>query len=63
MVFENRMLRRTFGNQREDAGENYMMKNLIICTLHQILLRAIKSSFIQLVLFVEQFNFILHHVT
>jgi hypothetical protein len=38
-VFEMRMLRRMFGPKREEGtGENYVTKNLIICTLHQILL-------------------------
>jgi hypothetical protein len=38
-VFENRVLRRIFVPNREEvAGENFMMRNFIICTLHQILL-------------------------
>jgi hypothetical protein len=36
-VFEDRELRRIFGAHRDEvteAGENYRMKNFIICTLH-----------------------------
>jgi len=39
-VFENRVLRRVFGPKRDEAtgnGENYIMRNLIICTAHPIL--------------------------
>jgi hypothetical protein len=36
--FENRVLRRIFGPKREDHGENCIMMNFIICTLHRILL-------------------------
>jgi hypothetical protein len=37
-VFENRVLRRICGPRTgEEAGENYVMRNFIICTLHQIL--------------------------
>jgi hypothetical protein len=39
-VFENRMLRRIFGSKRDEViGEwkNYIMRNIMICTAHQIL--------------------------
>jgi hypothetical protein len=39
-VFENRVLRRIFGPQRDEvtgSGENYIMRSLIICTPHSIL--------------------------
>jgi hypothetical protein len=35
-VFENRMLRRILGPKRE-SGEDYITRNLMICTYHQIL--------------------------
>jgi hypothetical protein len=38
-VFENRVLRRTFGPKRgeiTEGGENYVMKSLMICTPHPI---------------------------
>jgi hypothetical protein len=34
-VFENRVFRRIFGPKKEDViggGENYIMRNLMICT-------------------------------
>jgi hypothetical protein len=38
-VFENRMLRKTYGPKRKTShGENYIMMNFITCILHQILL-------------------------
>jgi hypothetical protein len=40
-VFENRVLRRIFGPKRDGeqgSGENYIMRNLMICTPHQILI-------------------------
>jgi hypothetical protein len=40
-VFENRVLRRIFGSKRakeQGSGENYIVRSLIICTPHQILL-------------------------
>ena len=39
-VFENRVLRRIFGPKRDgkqENGENYIMRNLMICTPHPIL--------------------------
>jgi hypothetical protein len=39
-VFENKVLRRIFGPKRakeQGSGENYKMRNLIICTPHRIL--------------------------
>jgi hypothetical protein len=36
-VFENRVLRRTFGLKRDEvieAGENCIMRSFITCTLH-----------------------------
>jgi len=39
-VFENRVLRRVFGPKRDEVtgnGENYVMRSLMICTLHPIL--------------------------
>jgi hypothetical protein len=38
-MFENRVLRRIFGPKRDEvivSGENYIMRSLVICTLHQI---------------------------
>jgi len=36
-AFENRMLRRIFGPKRDKVtGENYIMRSLNICTVHQI---------------------------
>jgi hypothetical protein len=38
-VFENRVLRRILGPKRnkvKGSGENYIMRNLMICTPHQI---------------------------
>jgi len=38
--FENRVLRRIFGPKRDkvtERGENYIMRNLMICILHPIL--------------------------
>jgi hypothetical protein len=38
-VFENMVLRKIFvGVNRQEGGENFMMRSSIICTLHQILL-------------------------
>jgi hypothetical protein len=34
-VFENRVLRRIFGPEREDDGENCEMRSFIICSLHK----------------------------
>jgi hypothetical protein len=38
-VFQNRVLRRIFGQKRkkQDGGENYISNSFIICTVHQIL--------------------------
>jgi hypothetical protein len=39
-VFENRVLRRLFGPKRDEVtrgGEDYISRNLMICTHHQIL--------------------------
>jgi hypothetical protein len=39
-VFENRVLRRIFGPKRDEvtgSGEDYITRNLMICTHHQIL--------------------------
>jgi hypothetical protein len=39
-VFENRVLGRLFGPKRYDvtgSGENYIMRNLMVCTPHPIL--------------------------
>jgi hypothetical protein len=39
-VFENRVLRRVFGPKGDEVtgnGENYIMKNLMICTPYPIL--------------------------
>jgi hypothetical protein len=39
-VFENRVLRRVFGPKKDEltgSGENYIMRSLIICTAHRIL--------------------------
>jgi hypothetical protein len=41
-VFENRVLRRTFGTKKEEAvegGEDYIMRSFITYNLHKILLR------------------------
>jgi hypothetical protein len=41
-VFENRVLKRILGHKREEeaeAGEDCIMRSLITCMLHQILLR------------------------
>jgi hypothetical protein len=36
-VFEDRVLRRIFGPEREEvARENCIMRNFIMCTLHQM---------------------------
>ena len=40
-VFENKVLRRIFGPKRDEVtgfGENYIMKSLMMCTPHQILI-------------------------
>jgi hypothetical protein len=39
-VFENRVLRRTFDPMKkcQEAGEDYIMRSFITCTLHQMLL-------------------------
>jgi len=40
-VFESRVLRRIFGPKRDEvtgSGENYVMRSLMICTAHPILL-------------------------
>jgi len=39
-VFENSMLRGIFGPKRDEvtgSGDNYIMRSLMICTPHQIL--------------------------
>ena len=39
-VFENRALKRIFGTERDEitgGGENYIMRSLMFCTVHQIL--------------------------
>jgi hypothetical protein len=39
-VFKNRVLRRIFGSKRDGvtgSGEDYITRNLMICTNHQIL--------------------------
>jgi len=39
-VFENRVLRRIFGPNMDEltgSGENYIMRSLMICTAHPIL--------------------------
>jgi hypothetical protein len=39
-VYENRLLRRIFGSKRDELTgneENYITRNLIICTHHPIL--------------------------
>jgi hypothetical protein len=39
MIFDNRVLRRIFflrGTRRQRSGENYIMRNLMICTPHPI---------------------------
>jgi len=39
-VFENRVLRRVFGPERDEVtgnGENYIMRSLVICTPYPIL--------------------------
>ena len=39
-VFENRVLRRVFGPKRGEVtgnGENYIMRNLVICTPYPVL--------------------------
>ena len=39
-VFENRMLRKTFGSKKDEVmggGEHYIMGSLLICIPHQIL--------------------------
>jgi hypothetical protein len=39
-VFDNNVLRRIFGPQREEVsgnGDNYIVRSFIMCTLHQIL--------------------------
>jgi hypothetical protein len=46
-VFENRVLKRIFGTEREKwqvAGEDCIMRSFIICTLHQNIIRVTKSS-------------------
>jgi hypothetical protein len=38
-IFENRVLRRIFGPQRDEVrevGENYIMRSIITCTLLQV---------------------------
>jgi hypothetical protein len=45
-VFENRELRRIFGpkeRKQQEAGEKYIMRSFIICTLHQIVLRYLNQ--------------------
>ena len=40
-VFERRVLRRVFGGKRDEvtgSGENYIMRSLMICTPHPVLL-------------------------
>jgi hypothetical protein len=39
-VFDNRVLRRTFGPKSDEVrgnGENYIMRSLMICTPHPLL--------------------------
>jgi hypothetical protein len=46
-MFENRVLRRIFGPKRNEvhwSGENYIMRSLMICTPHPILLRLSNSE-------------------
>jgi len=41
-VFENRVLRRIFGPKRDDvtgSGDNYIMRNSVICTPYPILFK------------------------
>jgi hypothetical protein len=41
-LFKNRVLRRIFGPKRDEVtgnGEDYITRNLMICTQHQILLK------------------------
>jgi hypothetical protein len=38
-MFENKLLRRKFGPERDEvreAGENYIMRSFITCTLRQV---------------------------
>jgi hypothetical protein len=42
-VFESRVLRRIFEWKLLEAGEDCTMRNFVICTLHQIYLRVIRS--------------------
>jgi hypothetical protein len=40
-VFENRVLRRIFGPERDEVkevGENCIMRSCMVCTLHPVLL-------------------------
>jgi len=40
MLFENRVLRRIFGPKGDEvtgSGENYIMRSLMICIVHPIL--------------------------
>jgi hypothetical protein len=39
-VFENRVLREVFGAKRDEvtgSGENYIMRNFMVCFPHQLL--------------------------
>jgi hypothetical protein len=42
-VFENRVLRRIFGHEREEvAGEDCIMRSFITCGLHQNIIKVIQ---------------------
>ena len=44
-VFENRMLRKIFGPKRDEvkaSGEKYIMRSIMICTHHSILIKSRK---------------------
>jgi hypothetical protein len=45
-LLENRLLRRTFGpklEERQEAGEDCIMRSFIICTIHQNIIRVIRA--------------------
>ena len=42
-VFENRIPRRIFGPKTDENGEWRIIKNFIVCTVHLIIVRVIKS--------------------
>jgi hypothetical protein len=44
-IFKNSILRQIFGSKKEamGSGEGFTMRNFIVCTLHLILVRVIKS--------------------